>query len=158
MIIKRLSTSHWSLPSKLCTLQKKVTQHDFHRLIFLLSWICIHQVRYPWKACLFAFWLMLYLLGLFHWGACKESKLGAMSKRESCKIDWIVSLYGKCMLYHILCFPLHPYPLPILCTEIFRNKRSGWNSNSGAILEHLLFDIASNIITLRTFLSGNHNK
>ena len=31
-------------------------------------------------------------------------------------------------------------------------------SNSSAILEHLFFDIASNIITLRTFLPGNHNK
>ena len=33
----------------------KVTQHDFDRIVFLLSWIFIHQVRYPYKACLFAF-------------------------------------------------------------------------------------------------------
>ena len=31
-----------------------------------------------------------YLLGLFHWGAFRVSKVGAMSKRKSCKIDWIV--------------------------------------------------------------------
>ena len=30
--------------------------------------------------------------------------------------------------------------------------------NSGAILEHLFFDIASNIIILRMFLQGNHKK
>ena len=58
-------------------------------IIFLLSWICIHQVRYAWKVCLFAFWLMPYLLGLFYWGACRVSKLGETSKRKGCKIDRI---------------------------------------------------------------------
>ena len=80
-------------------------------IIFLLSWIFIHQVRYLWKACLFAFRLMPYLLGLFHWGACRVSKLGAMSKRKSCKIDRIVwemhamSSFGlsfcECMHMHL---------------------------------------------------------
>ena len=32
---------------------------------------------------------MPYLLGLFHWGACTVSKLGATSERKSCKIDRI---------------------------------------------------------------------
>ena len=56
-------------------------------IISLLSWICIHQIRYPWKACLFALRLMPYLFGLFHRGVCRMSKLGAMAKRKSCKID-----------------------------------------------------------------------
>ena len=30
---------------------------------------------------------MPYLLGLFHWGAYRVSKLGVKSKRKSCKID-----------------------------------------------------------------------
>ena len=33
---------------------------------------------------------MPYLLGLFHWGPCRVSKLEAMSKRKSFKIDQIV--------------------------------------------------------------------
>ena len=37
----------------------------------------------------FYFRLMPYLLGLFHWGACRMSKLGAISKRKSCKINRI---------------------------------------------------------------------
>ena len=40
--------------------------------------------------CLFAFRLMHYLLGLFHWGACRMSKLGAISKKKTCKINRIV--------------------------------------------------------------------
>ena len=55
----------------------------------MLSWIFIHQVRYVWKACLFAFRLMPYFLGLFHWGVCRVRKLGGTSKRKGCKIDWI---------------------------------------------------------------------
>ena len=72
---------------------KKSNATRLWSIIFLLSWILIHQVRYPWKACLFAFRLMPYLLGLFHWGACRVSKLGAMSKRKSCKL---IILNGKC--------------------------------------------------------------
>ena len=33
---------------------------------------------------------MPYLLGLFHWGACRVSKLGVKSKRKSCKLDQFV--------------------------------------------------------------------
>ena len=36
------------------------------------------EVRYSWKACLFAFRQMPYLLGLFHWGVCRVHKLGAI--------------------------------------------------------------------------------
>ena len=73
---------------------------------------------------MFAFRLMPYLLGLFHWGVGRVSKLGAMSKRKSCKFDRIV-------------WKMHA---------------------SGAILEHLFFDIASNIVSLHTFVPDNHNK
>ena len=69
---------------------KKSNATRLWSIISLLSWICIHQIRYPWKACLFALWLMPYLFGLFHWGVCRMSKLGAVAKRKSCKIDRIL--------------------------------------------------------------------
>ena len=99
-------------------------QHGFDRLYIFLSWIFIHQVRYPWKACLFAFQLMPYLLGLFHWGACRVSKLGAMSKRKSCKIDrieWEMHVMSSFGLSFCEC--MHAYPLAIHCTEILRKYR-----------------------------------
>ena len=122
-------------------------------IIFLSSWIYIHQVRYSWKACLFAFRFMPYSLWLCHWGVCRASKFGAMSKRKSCKIDWTVwKMHAMSCFVLSFCERMHAYPLPIHCTEILRNKTSCWILNSGAILEHLFFDIASNyIITLRTF-------
>ena len=71
------------------TLQK-INATRIWSIIFLLSRICIHQVRhvwYPWKAFLFAFRFMPDLVWLFHRSVCKVNKLGAMSKRKSCKID-----------------------------------------------------------------------
>ena len=53
----------------------KVTHHHFDRLYFFYP---VFVVRYPWKACLFAFRLMPYLLGLFHRGVCRVSKYGTM--------------------------------------------------------------------------------
>ena len=125
---------------------KKCNATRVWSIIFLLSWIYI-QIRYTSKACLFAFRLMPYLLGLFHWGVCRVSKLGAMSKGKVAKV---IGLYGKCMLCHVLCFPfvsvqLHAYTLPIHSTEILRNKTC-WILFCGAILEHLFFDIASIIL------------
>ena len=134
---------------------KKSNATRLWSIIFLLSWICIHQVRYPWKACLFAFQLMPYLLGLFYWGVCRVSKLGAMSKRKSFKIYQIVwEMHTMSSFVLPFCERMHTYPLPIRCTEILWKNTSCWISNSGAILEHLFFDIVSNIITLRTFLPG----
>ena len=67
---------------------------------------------------------MPYLLGLFHWGACRVSKLGATSKNKSCKIDRIVwEMHAIC---EVLRFPFvtectraRVYPLPIQCAEDF---------------------------------------
>ena len=73
---------------------KKSNATQLWSIIFLLFWIFIHQVtcRYPWQACLFAFRLMPYLLGLFHWGVSK------ISKRKSCKIDRIEwEMHVTCM-------------------------------------------------------------
>ena len=48
---------------------------------------------------------MPYLSGLFDWGACKVSKLGAMSKRKSCKIDRIEwEMHATCVC-QVLGFP-----------------------------------------------------
>ena len=98
---------------------------------------------------------MPYLLRLFAWGVCRASKLGAMSKMKSCKIDRIVwKVHG--MSCFVFCFCertyMYTYPLPIHCTEILKI------SNSGAILEHLFFDVAPNIVTLPTFLPGSYIK
>ena len=90
-------------------------------------------IRYPRRACLFAFRLMPHLLGLFHWGVCRVSKLGAMSKIKSCKIDRIVwKVHG--MSCFVFCF-CERNPLPIHCTDLLQNKTSCWISSSGAILE-----------------------
>ena len=124
-------TLHLSTPFK------KSNATRLWSIIFLLPWIYIHQVRYPWKACLFAFRVMPYLLGLFHWGVCRVSKLGAMSKRKSCKIHRIVwEMHAMSSFVLPFCERMHTYPLPIHCAEILRNNTSCWISNSGAILEH----------------------
>ena len=167
---------------------KKVNATRLWSIIFLLSWVFIHQVRYPWKAwqCLFAFRFMPYLLGLFHWGACRVSKLGAMSKGKVAKL---IGLYGKCMLCQVLSFPfgscMHAYPLPIHCAEILRNcwrilaqwMGSGYtcihsqkespkldihvaciSHTIRSILQLFLYDIAPNILTLHTPQWNNPNK
>ena len=103
---------------------KKSNATQLWLIIFLLSWIFIQQVWYPWKACLFAFRLIPYLLGLFLWGACRVSKLGAMSKRKSCKIDrieWemhVISSFGLSF-----CECMHEYPLPFHCAAILPKYR-----------------------------------
>ena len=72
---------------------------------------------------------MPYLLGLFHWGACRVSKLGATSKNKSCKIDRIVwEMHGIC---EVLRFPFvtectRGYPLPIQCAEDFGTMNGQW--------------------------------
>ena len=83
-------------------------------IISHLSWICTRQIRYPWKACLFALRLMPYLFGLFHWGVCRMRKLGAMVKMKSCKIDRILwEMRATCMSCSVLsfCERMHSYPL-----------------------------------------------
>ena len=66
--------------------------------------------------------MMPYSLGLFHWGACRVSKLGVKSKRKSCKIDQIVwemhampsfGLYARVPTAH----SLRRNPLKLWCTE-----------------------------------------
>ena len=105
---------------------KKSNATRLWSIIFLLSWICIHQVSYPCKACSFAFRLIPYLLGLCHWGVCRVSKLGAMSKRKSYKIDRIVwdmhAMSCFVLSFCHVCERMHAYPLSIHCTEILRNK------------------------------------
>ena len=66
---------------------------------------------------------MPYLLGLFHWGACRVSKLVAMSKRKSCKIDRIVwEMHAMSSFGFSFCECMHAYPLPIHCDEILRKS------------------------------------
>ena len=91
--------------------------------IFLLYWNCIHQIRYPWKACSFALRLMPYLLGLFYWVVCRTSKFGPISKRKSCKIDWI--------LCHVLCFPFVSVFTRSHCARARRARNSFSHDSSG---------------------------
>ena len=67
---------------------------------------------------------MPYLLGLFHWGACRMSKLRAMSKMKSCKIyriEWEMHAMSRFGLSFCECMEsMHAYPLPIHCAEILR--------------------------------------
>ena len=65
---------------------------------------------------------MPYLLGLFHWGACRVSKLGVKSKRKSCKIDQIVWENACYTKFLVVC----TYPLPIHCAEIFGALNGQW--------------------------------
>ena len=134
---------------------------------YILSWIFIHQVRYPQEACLFAFRLMPYLLGLFGWGACRVSKLGVMSKRKSCKIDRIVwemhamssfGLYARVSTAH----SLRRNPPKLRRTEwavgthacIHSQKENAKLDKAcishtiRSILQLFLFDIAPNLLTL----------
>ena len=60
---------------------------------------------------------MPYLLGLFHWGACRVSKLRAIPKIKTCKIDRIVWEMKVCDLPFVAEFT-RGYPLPIHCTEV----------------------------------------
>ena len=60
---------------------------------------------------------MPYLLGSFHWGACRVK-----SKRKSCKIDqivWEMQCYAKFLV-------VRTYPLPIHCAEIFGILNGQW--------------------------------
>ena len=76
---------------------------------------------------------MPYLLGLFHWGASRVSKLGAIPKIKTCKIDRIVWEMHACEGFCALLFAAectHGYPLPIHCTEVSDSFGQTLYSNS----------------------------
>ena len=81
---------------------KKSNATRFWSIIFLLSWIFIHQVRYLWKSCLFAFRLMPNLLGLFYWARAGWVNWG---QHQEGKVAKLIGLNGKCVLYHVFGFP-----------------------------------------------------
>ena len=65
-------------------------------IILSLSWICIHQERYPRNACLFVISIDALFVRIISLGRVYIGK----GKVEKC-----IGLYGKRVLYHILCFP-----------------------------------------------------
>ena len=71
---------------------KKVTQHEFDRLYFFYPGFLFIRFDIPIESLFIAFRMMPYLLGLFHWGACRLSNLGVKSKRNT----KLIRLYGKC--------------------------------------------------------------
>ena len=123
---------------------KKSNATRLWSIISLLSWICIHQIRYPWKACLFA-WLMPYLFGLFNVGVCRMSKLGAMAKRKSCKIDRILwEMRAMSCFVLSFCERMHSYPLAPGAHSLYRKppkQNIRWISNNDEILEHLFLTL-----------------
>ena len=91
---------------------KKVTQHDFDRLYFYYLGFLFIKLDIPRKL---AFPLMPYLLGLFHWGAWRVSKLRAIPKIKTCKINRIVWELRVCTFVAEF---TRGYPLPIHCAEV----------------------------------------
>ena len=110
---------------------------------------------------------MPYLLGLFHCGVCRVSKLGVKSKRKSCKIDQIVQemhampgfgLYARIPTAH----SLRRNPPKLRRTEwavgthacIHSQKESAKlhiaciSHTIQSILQVFVFDIAPNLLTL----------
>ena len=145
---------------------KKVTHHDFDRLYLFYPGYVFIKLDIPGKPVYLPFdWCLICsdcfteaCVGWVNWGQWQKGRVAKL-----------IGCYGKCMLCLVSCSPFvsacthtraraRAHSLAIHCTEILRNKTSCWISNSDAILEHLFFDIASNIITLHTFLTGNHNK
>ena len=141
---------------------KKSNATRLWSIISLLSWICIHQMRYPWKAYVYLpfDWCLICsdcfteaCVGWVNWGQWQKGRVAKL-----------IGFYGKCVLCLVSCFPFVSACTHTRCArahslyQILLNKTSCWISNRDAILEHLFFDIASNIITLRTFLTNNHNK
>ena len=172
-------TSDWTILRAFYP-SKKVTQHDFDRLYFFYPGFVFIKLDILGKPVYLPFdWCLICsdcfteaCVGWVNWGQYQKGRVAKL-----------IGFYGKCVrtvpgpIHCISCFVpflLWAYarmptaPGPIYCTETLRNKtrsvrlflklKSCWISNSDAILEHLFFDIASNIITLRTFLTDNHNK
>ena len=81
---------------------KKVTQHKFDRLDFFYPGFVFIKLDIPGKPVHLPFEWCLNLLGLFHWGVCRMSKLGQCQK---VKVAKLIGFYGKCMLCHVSCFP-----------------------------------------------------
>ena len=121
--------------------------------------------------------MMPYLLGLFHWDACRVSIFGVSPKGKLAK--WI-NLYGKCMLCQVLSC-MHTYSLPIHCAETVRNfgsvngqwvpmrafshKKESANLHIAcishtirSILQVFIFGIAPNLLTLLAPQCNNPNK
>ena len=154
---------------------KKVTQHDFDQLYFFDPGFLFLKFDIPRKPdCLFAFRLMPYLLGLFHWGACRMSKLGVKSKRKSCKIDqivWEMHVMPSFWLYaRIYCPFIVPkssahwmgsgYPRVHSVTK-WKRKTShiAYISHTiQSILQLLFLDVAPNLLTLHAPQWNNPNK
>ena len=96
---------------------KEVTQHDSDRSYFFYPGFYIHQVRYPWKACLFAFRLMPYLFGLFslgaragwvNWGQCHKGKVAKIYRivwENACSVKFwafLLWVYARVPTAHSL--------------------------------------------------------
>ena len=70
---------------------KKVTQHNFDRLYFFHHGFIFIMLDIPGKP---------VYLPFDHWGVCRVSKCGAMSKMKSCNIDRIVwKVHGIVSVY-----------------------------------------------------------
>ena len=118
---------------------------------------------------------MPYLLGLFHWGACRLSKLGVKSKSKSCKMDqslWEMHvmpsfvLYARVLTAHSLrrnCPKLRRSEWAVgIPTREFSHKRERAQTfishTIRSILQVLIFGIALILLTLHVPQWDNPNK
>ena len=65
---------------------------------------------------------MPYLLGLFHWGACRPSKFGVKSKSKTCKMDqsvWEMHVMPSFVLYARV---LTAHSLRRNCPKLWRSE------------------------------------
>ena len=109
---------------------KKVTQLDFDRLYFFSNGFIFVMLDITWKSVYFPFYWCLICydcidgvcVGWVNWGQCQKWKVA--------KFDWIVRWYVMFCVRSVMHNCL---------TEIRQNKISCWISNTGAILQHLIF-------------------
>ena len=81
------------------TLQK-VMQHDFNQVYFFYPGFLFIKIDMYGKHV-----YLPNLLGLFYWGACRVSKLGATSNMKGLYAE-LIRLNGKCALYQVSAFLL----------------------------------------------------
>ena len=89
------------------------------------------------------------------------SKFGAMSKRKSCKIDrilWEMHVMSGFVLY--FCERMHAYPLRPGPSIVPKSSETKHHAEFQIVMQvwNIYFLTLRLIITLRTFLTDNHNK
>ena len=135
--------SHVLVPTSMnYTPFKKVTQYKFDRLylfnhgfVFVMLDITGKPVYLPSYWCLICYDCFAGACAEWiNWGQCQKWKVAKFDPSLRRWSRWYFTVLSR------LCPNSHAYSC--LYTEFHRNKTSCWFSNSGAILQHLIFGIA----------------